>query len=110
MHRKLRKRGISIRKTNDCSIAATALEQRCQLLHNDKDDARMAQRKMRALLFLNAKKLEEENLPNYAQTMGLDMTAFDSCLASDRHLAGIDKSTQDAGGVQITGTPHLCDR
>jgi predicted nucleic acid-binding protein len=37
MHRKLRKRGISIRKTNDCSIAATALEQRCQLLHNDKD-------------------------------------------------------------------------
>jgi predicted nucleic acid-binding protein len=37
MHRKLRKRGITIRKTNDCSIAATALEQRCQLLHNDKD-------------------------------------------------------------------------
>jgi len=60
---------------------------------------------MRAVLFANAKKLEAENLPNYAQTMGLDMTAFDACLASDRHLAAIDKSMQDASGVQITGTP-----
>jgi len=60
---------------------------------------------MRTALFLNAKKLEEENLPTYAQTIGLDMTAFDSCLASDRHLAEIDKSAQDAGTVQITGTP-----
>jgi protein-disulfide isomerase len=38
---------------------------------------------MRGVLFANAKKLEEENLPSYAQTLGLDMTAFDSCLASD---------------------------
>ena len=60
---------------------------------------------MRAVLFANAKKLEAENLPSYAQTMGLDMTAFDACLASDRHLAAIDKSMQDASGVQITGTP-----
>jgi protein-disulfide isomerase len=60
---------------------------------------------MRGVLFANARKLEEENLPNYAQTLGLDMAAFDSCLASDRHLAAIDKSAQDAGGVQITGTP-----
>ena len=37
IYRKLRKRGITIRKTNDCIIAATALEHRCQLLHNDKD-------------------------------------------------------------------------
>jgi protein-disulfide isomerase len=60
---------------------------------------------MRGVLFANAKKLEEENLPSYAQTLGLDTSAFDSCLASDRHLAGIDKSMKDAGGVQITGTP-----
>ena len=37
IYRKLRKQGITIRKTNDCIIAATALEYRCQLLHNDKD-------------------------------------------------------------------------
>ncbi len=40
--RKLRKQGITIRKTNDCIIAATALEHHCQLLHNDKDFAPIA--------------------------------------------------------------------
>lgn len=37
IYRNLRKQGITIRKTNDCIIAATALEYHCQLLHNDKD-------------------------------------------------------------------------
>ena len=37
IYRKLRKKGITVRKTNDCIIAATALEHHCQLLHNDKD-------------------------------------------------------------------------
>ncbi len=39
IYRKLRKQGITIRKTNDCIIAATALERHCQLLHTDKDFA-----------------------------------------------------------------------
>ncbi len=42
IYRKLRKQGITIRKTNDCIIAATALDHHCQLLHNDKDFASMA--------------------------------------------------------------------
>jgi len=37
IYRKLRKKGITIRKTNDCLIAATALEHNCSLLHNDRD-------------------------------------------------------------------------
>ena len=37
LYRKLRRKGITIRKTNDCIIAATALEFQCQLLHNDRD-------------------------------------------------------------------------
>jgi predicted nucleic acid-binding protein len=37
IYRKLCKQGITIRETNDCIIAATALEHRCRLLHNDKD-------------------------------------------------------------------------
>jgi len=37
IYRTLRKTGITIRKSNDCIIAAAALEHRCQLLHNDKD-------------------------------------------------------------------------
>jgi len=42
IYRKLRKRGITIRKSNDCIIAATALEHHCQLLHNDKDFTQVA--------------------------------------------------------------------
>ena len=36
IYRGLRKKGITIRKSNDCIIAATALEHRCQLLDNDR--------------------------------------------------------------------------
>jgi predicted DsbA family dithiol-disulfide isomerase len=60
---------------------------------------------MRDALFINAKRLEEENLPDYAQTIGLDMTAFDSGLAGGRYLAVIDNSVEDAKGAQITGVP-----
>ena len=37
IYRKCRKKGITIRKSSDCIIAATALEHHCPLLHNDKD-------------------------------------------------------------------------
>ena len=37
IYRALRKKGITIRKTNDCIIAATARYHRCELLHADKD-------------------------------------------------------------------------
>jgi len=60
---------------------------------------------MRGVLFANARQLEAVNLPTYAQDIGLEAAEFDSCLASDRHLAGIDQSSQDAGSAQITGTP-----
>ena len=37
IYRALRKKGITVRKSNDCIVAATALEYQCDLLHNDKD-------------------------------------------------------------------------
>ncbi len=37
IYRGLRKKGVTIRKSNDCMIAATALQYDCELLHNDKD-------------------------------------------------------------------------
>ncbi len=40
---RLRKHGITIRKTNDCIIAATALDHNCELLHNDKDFSLIAE-------------------------------------------------------------------
>ena len=42
IYRRLRKQGTTIRKTNDCIIAATVLEHHCRLLHNDKDFAPIA--------------------------------------------------------------------
>ena len=42
IYRKLRKRGITIRKTSGGIIAAMALDHHCQMLHNDKDFASMA--------------------------------------------------------------------
>jgi len=37
LFRQLRKQGLTIRKTNDCIIAATAIEHGIPLLHNDRD-------------------------------------------------------------------------
>lgn len=37
VYRSLRKKGFTIRKTNDCIIAATALHYKACLLHNDRD-------------------------------------------------------------------------
>ncbi len=62
---------------------------------------------MRDVLFRNSTKLGDADLKNYAQMVGLDVTAFDSCLASDRYLAEIDKDSAEAKRVQITGTPSF---
>jgi predicted nucleic acid-binding protein len=37
LYRALRKKGVTIRKTNDCIIAAVAIEHRVPLLHSDRD-------------------------------------------------------------------------
>ena len=60
---------------------------------------------MRDLLFKNSANLENEHLRNYAEQVGLDVDAFDSCLASDRHMKEMDKDAAEAKQVGITGTP-----
>jgi protein-disulfide isomerase len=62
---------------------------------------------MRDILFRNPKKLNAENLPAHAETLSLDMTAFNECLQSDRHLAEIDQDAKDAKAVRLTGTPSF---
>ena len=62
---------------------------------------------MREILFRNPQKLNTENLPAYAETLSLDMEAFNSCLQSDRHLAEIDQDRKDANAVRLTGTPSF---
>jgi predicted nucleic acid-binding protein len=51
LYRTLRRRGITIRKTVDCMIAAVAIEHGTPLLHNDKDFDAIEQ--FRGLLVLN---------------------------------------------------------
>ena len=62
---------------------------------------------MRDILFRNPQKLNEENLPAHAETLSLDMTAFNECLQSDRHLEEIDQDAKDARAVRLTGTPSF---
>jgi len=62
---------------------------------------------MREELFKNPQKLAAENLPVHAASVGVEVEAFNACLASDRHLADIDQDAKDAGEVRLTGTPSF---
>jgi predicted nucleic acid-binding protein len=43
IYRVCREKGLTIRKTNDCLIAAVSIEHSCPLLHKDKDFNAIAQ-------------------------------------------------------------------
>jgi protein-disulfide isomerase len=62
---------------------------------------------MRDILFRNPRKLNVENLPAHAETLSLDMEAFNSCLQSNRHLDEIDQDAKDAKAMRLTGTPSF---
>ncbi len=56
-------------------------------------------------LFANQRDLAPEKLPTYAQEVGLDVEAFQKCLASGRHGAEIRQDMNEAQDLRITGTP-----
>jgi len=62
---------------------------------------------MREVLFNNPKKLDKEHLSAHAETLSLDIKAFNACLQSNRHLAEIDQDAKDANAVRLTGTPSF---
>jgi protein-disulfide isomerase len=62
---------------------------------------------MRDILFRNNANLGIEKLPGYAREIGLDGSAFDACLSSDRHQAQIEQDAQAANRIKITGTPSF---
>lgn len=62
---------------------------------------------MREELFKNPQQLGAEFLPHHAATIGVDVDAFNACLASDRHFAEIDQDAKDASAVSLTGTPSF---
>lgn len=60
---------------------------------------------MHHLLFANQQALAPDQLPGYAQELGLDVAAFQKCLSSGRHAGGIRADMRTAQTLGITGTP-----
>ena len=56
-------------------------------------------------LFENYKKLEPWS--GHAEALGLDVAAFDACLASGRHAEGVRKDMAVARAAGATGTPSF---
>lgn len=55
----------------------------------------------------NAGVFSKVNLKKYAKTVGLEMTAFDSCLDSGKYTDKVTKDTETGRANGITGTPSL---
>jgi len=50
--------------------------------------------------------LDAAELPKIAQFIGLDVTAFNSCLSSGRHTAAVSASIEEAVKAGARGTPY----
>lgn len=60
---------------------------------------------MHDLLFAHQQALAPDQLPGYAQELGLDVPAFQKCLSGGSHDAGIRESIRIAKSLGIHGTP-----
>ncbi|HEY4575802.1 MAG TPA: DsbA family protein, partial [Thermoanaerobaculia bacterium] len=60
---------------------------------------------MHDLLFNHQRELAPDQLSGYAQTLELDIPAFQKCLSSGRHEGEIRDSVRLAHSLGITGTP-----
>lgn len=47
----------------------------------------------------------KENLKHFALELGLDTTAFNTCLDSDKYIAEVRKDTEDGQRFGVSGTP-----
>jgi protein-disulfide isomerase len=59
------------------------------------------------LLFENQKKLEDEDLWGYAETLGLDVTKVKNAVKNNTHQKVIAANQELAGDIQASGTPHF---
>jgi protein-disulfide isomerase len=56
-------------------------------------------------LFADQRQLGRDDLARQAKALGLDMTAFDRCVASGKHADAVRKDLAEAQRLQVTGTP-----
>ncbi|MFH1072700.1 MAG: thioredoxin domain-containing protein [Nanoarchaeota archaeon] len=59
------------------------------------------------VLFQNQQNLKEKSLQNYARNFGMDMNAFNSCLASKETLPRIQNDVYDSFAAGIGATPSF---
>ena len=62
---------------------------------------------MHAKLFANQKAQGVDKLAEYAGNIGLDSTAFDTCLSSGKYAAKIQQSMKDGRKAGVMGTPTV---
>ena len=62
---------------------------------------------MHARLFANQGALGPNDLPAHAEALGLDKTAFHTCLESGRYAAAIRKDLAAGQQAGVTGTPSF---
>ena len=56
-------------------------------------------------MFSDQSKITVPDLKKKAETLGLDMAAFNQCLDSGEMKAEIDKDQKDGAGYGVSGTP-----
>jgi protein-disulfide isomerase len=62
---------------------------------------------MHHYMFSNQNKLQPEDLVKQAQTLGMDMPAFEACFASDKYDEKIEASMADGRKAGVRGTPSF---
>lgn len=62
---------------------------------------------MKQLVFRNQSRLDTAALAGYAKELGLDADAFQSCMASGKHVADIKEDARYAQSLGISGTPSF---
>jgi protein-disulfide isomerase len=62
---------------------------------------------MHDYLYKNNNNLQPADLFNYASTLGMEMTSFQSCMDTSKHAVRIQADMDMAEQVRINGTPHF---
>ena len=60
---------------------------------------------MRGMLFRNNAKLDDASIRTYAEAVGLDTAAFESCMEAGRNMQAMERDGASAQKLRITGTP-----